>query len=361
MSRIYNFSAGPCTLPLSALEEAQAEFVDYQGAGMSLIEMSHRGKQYDAVHMETLALMRELLGVPENYKIMFLGGGATLQFTMLPMNLLHGGKSCDFTMTGSWAKAAMKDAKKFGNVNVLFDGAETNFSTLPKAADLNVNDDAAYLHITSNETIGGIEWHEWPETGNVPIVCDMSSDIMSRSFPWEKFGVVYAGAQKNLGPAGVAVVIMRDDILASLPENMPAYMDYNIHSSKDSMYNTPPVFAIYMMGKVLKWVKANGGLQGMTELAIKRSDIVYNAIDNSNGYYRCPVPAEFRSRMNVVWRLPSEDLEKKFIAEALQQGFSGLKGHRSVGGCRASIYNAMPVEGAQALADFMAEFARNNG
>ena len=361
MSRIYNFSAGPCTLPLSALEEARAEFVDYQGAGMSLIEMSHRGKQYDAVHMETLALMRELLAIPENYKIMFLGGGATMQFTMLPMNLLHGGKSCDFTLTGTWAKKAYADANKFGNVNVLFDGKENNYASLPKAADISVNQDAAYLHITSNETIGGIEWHDWPDTGNVPIVCDMSSDIMSRSFPWEKFGAVYAGAQKNLGPAGVAVVIMRDDMLASLPENMPAYMDYNIHASKDSMYNTPPVFAIYMMGKVLKWVKANGGLEGMTGLAVKRSDILYNAIDNSGGYYNCPVAKEDRSRMNVVWRLPSEELEKKFIAEAQQQGFSGLKGHRSVGGCRASIYNAMPVEGAQDLASFMAEFARNNG
>ena len=360
MNRIFNFSAGPCTLPLPAIEEAAAEFVDYHGASMSLIEMSHRGKHYDAVHMETLELMRELLGVPDNFKIMFLGGGATMQFTMLPFSLLQGGKSCDFTVTGTWAKKAVGDAKKFGNVNVLFDGKDNKYLSLPKAADIKVSEDAAYLHITSNETIGGIEWHEWPETGDVPIVCDMSSDIMSRSFPWEKFGVVYAGAQKNLGPAGVAVVIMRDDIIASLPEDLPAYMDYGIHASKDSMYNTPPVFPIYMMGKVLKWVKANGGLEGMTKLAIERSSMLYDAIDNSDGYYNCPVAKEDRSRMNVVWRLPSEDLEKKFIAEALEKGFSGLKGHRSVGGCRASIYNAMPVEGVKALTEFMAEFKKNN-
>jgi phosphoserine aminotransferase len=360
MSRIFNFSAGPCTLPLSALESAAAEFVDYQGAGMSLIEMSHRSKEYDAVHEEALALFRELLNVPESHKILFIGGGATLQFTMLAMNFLHGGKSCDFTLTGSWAKKAYADAKKIGNVNVLYDGKDASYLELPDPSTLKVNADAEFLHMTSNETIGGIEWHSWPETGDVPLICDMSSDIMSREIPVEKFGMIYAGAQKNLGPAGVGIVIIRDDMLEKCPDELPAFLNYKTHADANSLYHTPPVFCIYMIGKVLAWVKEQGGLPAMDKLAQERSDIIYQAIENSDGYYRSPVPAASRSRMNIVWRLPSEDLEKKFIAEADGKGFSGLKGHRSVGGCRASVYNAMPVEGVQALSDFMNAFQSNN-
>ncbi len=360
MSRIVNFSAGPCTLPLSALESAAAEFVDYQDSGMSLIEMSHRGKHYDAVHQEAIALFRELLNVPDNYKVLFIGGGATMQFTMLAMNFLAGGKACDFTLTGAWSKKAYADAAKIGKVNVIYDGKDANYLELPDPATLKVSPDAEFLHMTSNETIGGIEWHAWPDTGNVPIICDMSSDIMSREIPIEKFGMIYFGAQKNLGPAGVGVAIIRDDMLEKCPDNLTSYLNYKTHADANSLYNTPPVFCIYMMKKVLTWVKEQGGLAAMDKLAQKRSEMLYQTIENSNGYYRSPVPAASRSRMNVVWRLPSEDLEKKFIAEALEKDFSGLKGHRSVGGCRASIYNAMPVEGVKALTEFMATFQENN-
>ena len=360
MSRIVNFSAGPCTLPLPALESAAAEFVDYQGSGMSLIEMSHRGKHYDAVHQEAIALFRELLNVPDNYKVLFIGGGATMQFTMLAMNFLAGGKACDFTLTGSWSKKAYADAAKIGKVNVIYDGKDAKYLELPDPATLKVSPDAEFLHMTSNETIGGIEWHAWPDTGNVPIICDMSSDIMSREIPIEKFGMIYFGAQKNLGPAGVGVTIIRDDMLEKCPDNLTSYLNYKTHADANSLYNTPPVFCIYMMKKVLTWVKEQGGLAAMDKLAQKRSEMLYQTIENSNGYYRSPVPAASRSRMNIVWRLPSEDLEKKFIAEALEKDFSGLKGHRSVGGCRASVYNAMPVAGVKALTEFMAAFQENN-
>jgi phosphoserine aminotransferase len=361
MSRVYNFNAGPSTLPLPALEEAAAEFVEFKGRGMSIIEMSHRAKEYNDVHVEATALVKELLGVPDNFHVLFLGGGATLQFSMVPMNLLGGGKSCDFTVTGSWAKKALADAKKIGNVNVVFDGKDDNFMRLPDPSTVKVSPDAAYLHMTSNETIGGIEWHSWPETGDVPIVCDMSSDIMSRRIPVEKFGLIYAGAQKNLGPAGAAVVLIREDVLAQCSDDLTAYLSYKIHAEKNSLYNTPPVFTIYMIGKVMKWVKANGGLDGMAKLAAKRSSLIYDAMDASGGFYHSPVPKECRSKMNIVWRLASEDLEKKFIEEAAASGLGGLKGHRSVGGCRASVYNAMPVDGARAVADFMTEFAEKNG
>ena len=361
MGRIFNFSAGPCTLPLPVLESAAAEFVDYQDSGMSLIEMSHRSKQYDAVHEEALALFRELLTIPDNYKVLFIGGGATMQFTMLAMNFLWGGKACDFTVTGTWAKKAYVDAKKVGKVNVIYDGKDASYLDLPDPATLKVSADAEFLHMTSNETIGGIEWQSWPETGDVPIICDMSSDIMSRPIPVDKFGMIYFGAQKNLGPAGVAVAIIRDDMLEKCPDDLPAYINYKTHADANSLYNTPPVFCIYMIKKVLTWVKEQGGLAAMDQRAQDRSDIIYQAIENSDGYYRSPVPSSSRSRMNIVWRLPSEDLEKKFIAEADAKGFSGLKGHRSVGGCRASIYNAMPVEGVKALGEFMETFQKDDG
>lgn len=361
MSRIYNFSAGPCTLPLPALEEAQREFVDYQGKGMSLIEMSHRSKEYDAVHMGALELVRELLGLPDNYKVLLLGGGATLQFSMVPLNLLHEGQSCDFTVSGSWAKKALADARKVGKVKVVFDGADSNFMTLPKPGAMQLDPKAAYLHLTSNETIGGVEWWNWPDSGDVPLVCDMSSDFMSRPFPVDRFGLIYAGAQKNVGPAGLGVVIIRDDLLERCNSDVTAYLSYPIHAGKDSLYNTPPVFTIWMMKLTLEWLKAQGGLAAAEKMAVERSSLLYDAIERNASFYTCPVDPACRSRMNVVFRLPNEDLEKTFVAEALAEGMSGLKGHRSVGGCRASIYNAMPVEGAKALADFMDSFARKHG
>ncbi len=360
MKRIYNFSAGPCTLPLEALQAAQEQFVDYQNTGMSLIEMSHRTKTVEAVHNGALSLMRELLGVPDTHEILFLGGGATLQFTMAPMNLLAGGKSADYTHSGAWAKKAIADAKLFGKVNVIFDDKANNYSTLPDPASVKASGGAAYLHLTSNETIGGIQWKRFPDV-NVPLVADMSSDILSRPLPFEKFGLIYAGAQKNIGPAGLTLGIIRKDIPAACPDNLPNYMGYKGHAENNSMLNTPPVFQIWMIKLVLEWLKGKGGLAWAQDMAEKRSGIVYDAIARNGDFYRSPVQQSVRSTMNVVWRLPSEELEGKFVKEATAAGLDGLKGHRSVGGCRASIYNAMPIEGAQALADFMDEFAKKNG
>lgn len=361
MARIFNFSAGPSTLPLPVLEKVRDEFVDYQGKGMSLVEMSHRGKVYEEVHNQAVALFQELLGLPSNYKVMFLGGGATMQFGMVPMNFLWGGKSCDFTVTGTWAKKACDDARKVGNVNVLFDGKADNYMNLPDPKSLKVTPGAAYLHLTSNETIGGVQWPEWPETGDVPLFCDMSSDFMSRRIPVEKFSLIYAGAQKNVGPAGCSVVILREELLERCPPSIVAYLDYRLHAKENSLYNTPPVFAIWMIKLTMEWLKAHGGLPAAEKLAAERSGIIYDAIERSGGYYNCPVPKAARSKMNVVFRLKSEELEARFLEEAKKLKLEGLKGHRSVGGCRASIYNAMPVEGVKALAQLMDDFAKQNG
>lgn len=360
MARIYNFSAGPSTLPLPVLEQIQQDMVDYKGTGMSLIESSHRGPAYSEVHEGAGKAMRRLLGLPDNYTVMWLQGGATLQFAMIPMNLLAGGRKASYTNTGAWAKKAIADARRFGDIDVVWDGSGENFATLPAAADVTAAAGSAYLHLTSNETIGGVQWQEWPDV-DAPIVCDMSSDFLSRKLPLEKFGLIYAGAQKNLGPAGMAVVIIRDDLLEQCSDDLPAYLAYKTHAPKDSLYNTPPVFPIWVSRLVLDYLNANGGLDWVAGLAEERSGLLYGMMEKHAGFYRCPVAAHCRSKMNVVWRLPTEDLEKQFIAEAKAQGLDGLKGHRSVGGCRASIYNAMPVEGAKALAEFMDEFARTHG
>jgi len=360
MARIFNFSAGPSTLPLPVLEQVRDEMVDYRGSGMSLIESSHRGPEYSEVHEQAGTLMKELLGLGDNYKVMFIQGGATMQFSMIAHNLLHGGKKADYTLTGTWSKKAIADAKMLGDINLVFDGTEDSFMTLPKAADVKASAGAEFLHLTSNETIGGVQWQEWPDV-DVPIVCDMSSDFLSRKVPVEKFGLIYAGAQKNLGHAGMAIAIMRDDLLAKCNRDLTAYLRYDIHAEKDSLYNTPPVFPIYVSKLVLEYLKKNGGLDWTNELADMRSGLIYGMMSQHPEFYRCPVAEHCRSKMNVVWRLPTEDLEKQFIAEAKAAGMSGLKGHRSVGGCRASIYNAMPVAGAETLAAFMDEFAKKHG
>jgi phosphoserine aminotransferase len=361
VNRIFNFAAGPCTLPLPALERAQADFVDYQGKGMSLIEMSHRSKEYDEVHLAAIANMRELLSVPETHDIMFVQGGATLQFAAIPMNLIGEGKTGEYVHTGSWAKKAVSDAEKTGlSVRTIWSGEEMKFVRMPSNDEIKPGDDAAYVHVTSNETIGGIEMQELPDTGGVPLVADMSSHFMSRPVDFSKLAMAYGGAQKNLGPAGVAFVIMRKDLIEKCNENLPAYLSYKIHSSKGSLYNTPPVFCIYMIKLTLDWVKEQGGLAQMEKNAIRRSTLIYETMDKSDGWYKCPMEEPTRSRMNVCFRLPTEDLEKQFIAEALEAGMSGLKGHRSVGGCRASMYNAMPVAGAETLAQFMVDFQKAN-
>ncbi|MCF7888906.1 MAG: 3-phosphoserine/phosphohydroxythreonine transaminase [Victivallales bacterium] len=357
--RVFNFSAGPCTLPLEALEEAQKEFTNYMDSGMSVIEMSHRGKEYDKTHMEAMALTKEVFGVPDEFEVMFLQGGATLQFSMIPMNILKKGEKAGYVNSGAWAKKALADAKIYGDAYSAWDGNEVNLTRMPKTEEIKIQENTRYLHVTSNETIGGIRMIEWPDVG-VPLVGDMSSDFMSRPIPWEKFDLVYGGAQKNLGPAGLTVVFIRKKLLEETNRDIGVYLRYDIHAAKDSMYNTPPVFAIYIMGKVMKWMKSLGGLEAIQEKAEEKAELLYNYIDNSGGYYRNPMDKEYRSLMNIVYRLPSEELEAKFIAEAKENELIGLKGHRSVGGCRASCYNAMPLEGVEALKAFMEKFKAEN-
>jgi phosphoserine aminotransferase len=327
---------------------------------MSLIEMSHRGKHYDDVHYEAMSGIREVLNVPDSHDILFIQGGATLQFAMVPLNLLTGGKTAEFLNTGAWVKKAIADAEKIGTARIIWTGETENFTRMPGGDEYRVDNDAAYLHICGNETIGGIEYHRYPDTGAVALVADMSSHIMSRPIEWDKLDLAFAGAQKNLGPAGLALVIIHKALLEKCKNGLPAYLSFKTHAAKDSLYNTPPVFAVYMMKLTVDWVKSQGGLAEMENRALARSSALYDTIDRSDGWYRCPVDKASRSRMNVCFRLPTEDLEAKFIAEALEADFFGLKGHRSVGGCRASMYNAMPVEGAEKLAEFMLRFKQKN-
>lgn len=360
MSRKWNFSAGPATLPVEVLKQVREEIVDFNDAGLSLIESSHRTALYNDVHDETNDLVREMMGIPQDYEVLFLGGGATLQFAMLPMNLLHSGAHADYVVSGAWAKKAYQDAVKIGDARVAWDGKDESYNSLPSLSDIKTTPGSAYLHVTSNETIGGIQWKELPRIDGVPIVADMSSDIMSRPVNVADFGMIYAGAQKNIGPAGVTLVIIKDDLLKRSRDEIPAYLNYKTQAAKNSMLNTPPVFPIYVVNLMMKWLKMNGGVAGIEKLNREKADLLYSTIDSSNGFYKCPVDKRVRSLMNVVFRLPSEDLEKKFIGEAADVGMISLKGHRDVGGCRASIYNAMPLEGVEALTNFMKEFARNN-
>ena len=353
--RVHNFSAGPCTLPLQVLEEGQAEFVNYHGAGMSLIEMSHRGKQFVAVHEEAVDLVRTVFGVPDEFDVLFLQGGATLQFAMVPMNLLGSGQKAGYVNSGTWAKGALADAKHYGDVYTAWDGADCNYTRMPSTDEIEIQSGSRYLHLTSNETIGGIRFSDWPQVG-VPLIADMSSDYMSRPIPWERFDLVYGGAQKNLGPAGMALVIIRKTVARENNQEIGRYLRYDIQADKGSMFNTPPVFPIYMLGKVLRWMRDQGGVAAMERQAEEKAGMLYDAIDGSGGYYRCPVDTGSRSVMNVVFRLPNEELEKTFLSEADAAGLLNLKGHRSVGGIRASIYNAMPSEGVEALSTFMSDF-----
>lgn len=359
--RKLNFFAGPSVLPMEVLDELNDQIKEYQDNGFSMIEASHRGAAFDTMYHECLGLFRELLGIPENYSVFFLGGGATLQFAMIPMNFLPEGKSAAYIKSGTWSNKACDDAQKLGKVDVLFDGKSSNYSTLPDPATVKPASDSAYLYLCSNETIGGIEWQQWPEIGDVPLIADMSSDILSRPVPVEKFAMIYGGVQKNLGPAGATFVILRNDMLEKSPATLPAYLNYNTHAKADGLYNTPPVFSIWAVKLVLEWVKANGGAAGMAERAMRKSSLIYNAIESMNDFYYSPVDAAYRSKMNIVFRLRDESLEKVFLAEASAKGMLGLKGHRSVGGCRASIYNSLPEKDVVSFVEFMQEFARKNG
>ncbi len=358
--RAHNFFAGPSTLPVEVLEELKAQIADYNGKGFSLIEASHRGADFATVYEETQSLMREILGIPENYSVFFLGGGATLQFSMIPMNFLPAGGFAEYTKTGSWANKAWDDANKLGTAKVVFDGADSNYSTLPDPASIKVDPSAAYYYLCSNETIGGIEWQSFPKTGNVPLIADMSSDFLSRPVNVPDFAMIYGGVQKNLAPAGATFVILRDDMLERVPADLTAYLSYKTHVKANGLYNTPPVFSIWCVNLMLKWIKKNGGLQGMEARATKKANLLYNLFDSSD-FYRNPVDPKYRSKMNVVFRLPTEDLEKQLIAEGTAKQMLGLKGHKSVGGCRASIYNSLPVESVELLVEFMKEFERTHG
>jgi phosphoserine aminotransferase len=357
---IYNFSAGPAVLPKEVLQQAQAELLDWHGSGMSVMEMSHRGKEYMGIHAQAEADLRELLGISSNYKVLFLQGGAHLQFSMIPFNLLRGKLSADYVNTGEWSKKAIGEAKKFCNVNVAANSADKNCTYVPSFDTWKLDKDAAYVHYTPNETIGGVEFNWVPNTGKVPLVADMSSNILSRFIDVSKFGLIYAGAQKNIGPAGLTIVIVREDLVGHANPGLPTMLDYKTHADNESMYNTPPTFAIYMAGLVFQWLKKNGGIAAMERANIAKARLLYDAIDASNGFYNCPVNKADRSRMNVPFTLKDASLDGDFLKQADAHGLLQLKGHRSVGGMRASIYNAMPLEGVQALVNFMNEFANGH-
>lgn len=357
---IYNFSAGPAVLPKEVLQQAQAEMLDWHGCGMSVMEMSHRGREFMGIAAEAEADLRELMSIPANYKVLFLQGGASQQFAMIPMNLYRGKASADFLNTGEWSKKAIAEAKKYGNVNVVATSGDRNFTYVPDLSDWKCDPDAAYLHITPNETIGGVEFDWLPEVGDVPLVADMSSNILSRPIDVSKYGLIYAGAQKNIGPAGLTIVIIREDLIGQVVAGTPTMLDYKTHSDNDSMYNTPPTYGIYIAGLVFKLLKKNGGIAEMEKTNIAKAELLYAAIDASGGFYHCPVAQANRSRMNIPFTLKDSALDGEFVKLADARGLLQLKGHRSVGGMRASIYNAMPLAGVQALVEFMGEFAREN-
>jgi len=359
--RVYNFYPGPATLPLPVLEAAREELLNFQSTGMSVMEISHRSKHYEGLQNEAATRLKRLLKLGDNYKVLFLQGGASLQFAMAPMNFLTPEKTADYLITGSFAKKAAEEGKYFGKVHVAVDTSEEGFRRIPDPAELKFSPNPVYAHLTSNNTIYGTQWQTFPDCGEVPLVADMSSDILSRPFNPEPFGLIYAGAQKNLGPAGVTIVIIREDMLAKANPNLPVMFRYETFVKNNSLYNTPPTFSIYMVSLVLKWLEDLGGVEAIHQHNQKKAALIYDEIDRSDGFYRGHAEKNSRSLMNVTFRLPNEELEQKFVRDATDQGLIGLKGHRSVGGLRASIYNAMPYEGCKALADFMRDFMAKNG
>jgi phosphoserine aminotransferase len=358
--RIYNFSAGPAVMPLEVLEQAQRELVALPGVGMSVMEISHRSKTFEEILARAIADIRELSGLDDRYQVLMLQGGASLQFSMVPMNLLGTGRTADYIDTGSWADKAAKEAKRVGTVNVTGSTKADNYSRIPASSEVTLTPGAAYVHITTNNTIEGTEWKALPATGEAPLVADASSNIFSRPMPFDRFGLLYAGAQKNLGPSGVTLVLIRHDLLERSPANLPTMMNYKVQAQNNSLYNTPPTFGIYLLGLTMKWLKSLGGLAGIAALNQRKAAKLYTEIDRS-GFYRGTAQKESRSLMNVTFRLPSEELEQLFDKDATASGLDGLKGHRSVGGMRASIYNAFPEEGVDALVEFMREFERKRG
>ncbi|MDR4315986.1 phosphoserine aminotransferase [Niallia circulans] len=355
MKRAYNFNAGPAALPEWVLHEAKEHWLNFNDTGMSLMELSHRSKDYEAVHNEAKELLTSLLSIPDNYEILFLQGGASLQFTMIPMNLLPKSQTAYYALTGVWSEKAMKEASKLGNTAISTSSKNDNYTYIPDHEQINIPDDAAYLHITSNNTIFGTQWSSFPSNLSVPLIADMSSDILSTPIDVSQFGVIYAGAQKNLGPSGVTVVIIRKDLIKEDPA-LPTMLSYHTHAKNNSLFNTPPTLGIYLLSLVLKWVEKQGGVEGIAAINNEKAKHLYEVIDQSNGFYRGHAEKTSRSKMNVTFTLQSEDLTKDFLSEAKEAGFVGLNGHRSVGGCRASIYNAVPLEHVIALSTFMKDF-----
>lgn len=360
MKRAYNFNAGPSALPLEVLQEAQGELINFNGTGMSVMELSHRSKEYEEVHNEAIALLKELLNIPEQYDVLLLQGGASLQFAMVPMNFLPEGKTANYILTGSWSEKALKEAKIIGETRIGASTKENNYKSIPALNELDICENDAYVHITSNNTIFGTQWKEFPVNAKAPLIADMSSDILSRTIDVNQFSLIYAGAQKNLGPSGVTVVILKKDLLEKANKNIPTMLSYETHVKGNSLYNTPPTFAIYMLSKVLKWVKNNGGVSEIEKRNEQKAKLIYDVIDESNGFYIGHAEKDSRSLMNITFNLPSEELNKKFLAEAKEKGFVGLNGHRSVGGCRASTYNSVPYEACEALREFMTEFMKKH-
>ena len=360
MERAYNFNAGPSALPKEVLEIAQSELVNFQNSGMSVMELSHRSKEYDAVHEKAKALFKELLAIPDSYEILFLQGGASLQFPMIPLNFLGKNEVANYVMTGSWSEKALDEANKLGNTAVAASSKEDNYRYIPSLNEINVSENAAYLHITSNNTIFGTQWKTFPTIENVDLIADMSSDILSRAFDVNQFALFYAGAQKNLGPAGVTVVVLRKDLLNRIPNDIPTLLNYETHVKKNSLYNTPPTFSIYMLSLVLDWIQKQGGVKAVEAKNNEKASLIYKCIGESDGFYTPHAKEDSRSFMNVTFTLPSEELTKKFISQSKEKGFVGLGGHRSVGGCRASIYNAVPLEACEQLVQFMNQFKNNN-
>ncbi|NDI35852.1 3-phosphoserine/phosphohydroxythreonine transaminase [Chengkuizengella sediminis] len=358
-NRAYNFNAGPAALPLEVLQKAQEELVDYQGIGMSVMEISHRSAEYERLNEETQELLSELLNIPSGYKTLFLQGGASTQFAMIPLNLLNAGKVSNYIITGSWGKKALKESKLVGETIV--SAQPDKFSYIPDISQLQLQNHSAYLHITSNETIEGIQYQKFPDTGKIPLIADMSSDILCRPIDVSQFGMIYAGAQKNLGPSGVTLVVVREDLLENAPDHIPTMLRYDTHINANSLYNTPPVYSVYMVNLVLKWIKEKGGLDQIEKFNREKTKLIYDVIDESQGFYMGTVDKKDRSIMNIPFRLKNEQLEKQFLKQSQENGFVGLKGHRSVGGVRASTYNAVPYESCKALSDFMIEFQKNNG
>ncbi len=360
MSRVFNFSAGPAMLPTEVIQQAQQEMLDWNGSGMSVMEMSHRGKEFMDIAVTAENDLRELMAIPDNYKVLFLQGGASSQFAMVPLNLMHKTGKADYANTGAWSKKAIAEGKRYGEVNICASSEADGFNSVPAFDSWNLSTDAAYVHITPNETIGGVEYAGLPQTGDIPIVADMSSTILSRPIDVSQFGIIYAGAQKNIGPAGLTIVIIREDLIGSAGSNCPAMFNYSTHADADSMANTPPTYSWYLAGLVFKWLKQKGGLDAMAEINQRKAQTLYSAIEN-NDFYSNPVAEENRSWMNVPFILKDASLDADFLAGAKQAGLVTLKGHRSVGGMRASIYNAMPQQGIDRLVEFMNEFAAKNG